>query len=174
MNELARWVGRFRSAAPCEGVCPTGVNVQFTEELTFRLGDEWLHYDEHARGLDGRTLHAETGVIRETRNNQSTPYDISLMMNSGRLEFGSAAIEGDSLRTHSTTFHNDRLDVIANAREFRLTARGIDKHLWLVNTVWPDLTHHMWDPRGDATVLRYPELLPLRLLRRRRQSSAHR
>lgn len=49
MNELVRWVGRFRSAEPCEGVCPTGVNVQFTEELTFRLGDEWLHYEEHAK-----------------------------------------------------------------------------------------------------------------------------
>ena len=145
MNDLARWVGRYASADPCEGICPTGVRVRFTEELTFRLGDEWLHYDEHALGLDGKTLHTESGVIRPTRDNEAShPYDISLVMNSGRLEFGSAVIEADSLRTNSTTFYNDHLDVIANAREFRLTSAGIDKHLWLANPVWPELTHHMW------------------------------
>jgi hypothetical protein len=150
IESLRPWIGKYESSGWCEGLCPTGVPTRFTETFEFRFGDSWMHYDEHAIGADGKTLHTESGVLRAAGGGV---FEVSLVMNSGRVELGTASVDGNVLRTDATTFHNDHLGVRATAREFVLTENGCEKHLWLANAAWTELTHHMWGAhtRTDAS-----------------------
>ena len=134
--------GRYRSESLCEGVCPTGRRVRFHEEFRLSPGDQWVTYEQKATAENGATLHTESGVFRGGAN--PGELEVALAMNSGRLELGAGSIVEGEVRTDSTQFFNDRLGVKAIARQFFITPEGCNKHLWLANGAWPELTHHMW------------------------------
>ena len=142
LDAFAPYLGSYASTTG-EGLCPTGVNVRFHEHFTLERCQDWVRYDQRAvRADDGLVLHTEGGVFRA---DGSGGLELALVMNSGRLEFGTARWEGAaSLVTESTRFHNDRLGVRANRRAFRFDADGCDKELWLATPAWPELRRHMW------------------------------
>ncbi len=134
--------GLFRSREPGTGICPTGIEVRYREELSLERADEWVRYRQRAeRADDGTILHEEAGTLRPAPDGG---WEVALAMNSGRLEHGRALWEPSTLRTDSEQFFNDRLQVRATRRVLRFDADGIDKELWLATPVWPALRRHMW------------------------------
>ncbi len=146
MDRFHPYLGEYNTLAPGEGICPTGTTVRFRETFRLERIDDWVRYEQRAIDVaTGRTLHHESGVFRVTTGDT---LELALVMNSGRMELGTANWNGAELRTQSSTFLNDRLGVIANERRFTFSEDGCHKELWLATPLWPTLTRHMW---GDLT-----------------------
>lgn len=142
MDRFTPYLGTYSTVEPGQGVCPTGVSVDFDETFSLQRVDDWIRYDQIAVStVDGRVLHHESGVFRTGAGNT---IELALVMNSGRMEFGKATWSGRELRTHSELFFNDCLGVHANERRFAFDRHGCHKELWLATRVWSELTRHMW------------------------------
>ena len=145
LERIAPFLGRYCTVEPGAGICPTGVEVQFREKFALERFDDWVRYRQQAVDVaTGRVLHDEAGVLRQAPDGS---WELSLAMNSGRLEYGRVTWDpggSSALRTDSTEFHRDRLGLRAMRRWFRFDAEGCDKELWLSTGVWPELQRHMW------------------------------
>ena len=142
MHQFQPYLGNYSTVATGAGVCPTGIEVRFHETFSIARVDDWVRYEQKAvDAATGLTLHHESGVFREGADDT---FELALVMNSGRMELGTAQWNGAELRTQSSTFFNDRLGVITNERRFTFDAGGCHKELWLATPVWPTLTRHMW------------------------------
>ena len=142
LDEVEPFLGNYETRTSGTGVCPTGLEVAFDEQFCLERWDDWLRYEQRAVHVpSGRVLHQESGVIRRGGDGL---WELSLVMNSGRIEEGRAAWRGGSLITDTKTFHRDRLGVVANQRRFRFDERGCDKELWLWAPPWTELRRHMW------------------------------
>lgn len=144
LDELAARCGGYVSARPGQGECPTGRVVRYHETLRFVAEDGWVRYAQRAVEQEsGAVLHEEHGVLRPLPDGR---LQLSLVMNSGRMELGVADFDGDTLTTDTTTFFNDHRGVKATRRIFAFRDGGVDKELWLATPAWPSLTRHMWGP----------------------------
>ena len=142
MDRFNPFLGSYSTSISGEGICPTGVQVRFDETFSLQRVEDWVRYDQRAvNATSGRILHEETGVFRKGAGDA---IELALVMNSGRLELGTATWEGMRLITYSESFFNDRLGVRANERRFVFTASDCHKELWLATTKWSELTRHMW------------------------------